>query len=56
MSLSFVLILFCFLIDRIYILMGDFGFTLFYYLGWIFVIIGVIGADLGYLQLKEKEI
>jgi len=41
MSLSFALILFCFLIDRIYIFLGDYGFTFFYYLGWIFAIIGV---------------
>ena len=56
MSLSFVLILLCFLIDRIYIFMGDFGFTLWYFLGWIFVIIGVIGAYFGYLHLNRKEI
>lgn len=56
MSLSFVLILFCFLIDRIYIFLGDFGFTFFYYMGWIFVIIGVVGAYFGYLHLYRKEI
>ncbi len=56
MSLSFVLILLCFLIDRIYIFMGDFGFTLWYFLGWILVIIGVIGAYFGYLHLNSKEI
>lgn len=56
MSLSFVLILLCFLIDRIYIFMGDFGFTLWYFLGWIFVIIGIIGAYFGYLHLNRKEI
>jgi len=55
MSLSFALILFCFLIDRIYIFLGDYGFTFFYYLGWIFAIIGVTGAYFGYLKLKEKE-
>jgi len=56
MSLSFVLILLCFLIDRIYIFMGDFGFTIWYFLGWILVIIGVIGAYFGYLHLNRKEI
>ncbi|MEE9377161.1 MAG: hypothetical protein V3V33_03905 [Candidatus Lokiarchaeia archaeon] len=55
MSLSFVLILLCFLIDRIYIFLGDFGFTFFYFMGWIFVIIGVIGAYFGYLHLHRKE-
>ncbi len=56
MSLSFVLILLCFLIDRIYIFMGDFGFTLWYFLGWIFVIIGIIGAYFCNLHLNSKEI
>ena len=55
MSLSFVLILFCFLIDRIYIFLGDFGFTFFYFMGWIFVIIGTLGAYFGYLHLNRKE-
>ena len=55
MSLSFVLILLCFLIDRIYIFLGDFGFTFFYFMGWVFVIIGVIGAYFGYLHLNRKE-
>jgi hypothetical protein len=56
MSLSFVLILFNFLIDRIFIFMGSFGFTLFYYLGWIFVIIGDLGAYFGYIHLTKEEI
>jgi uncharacterized membrane protein len=55
MSLSFILVLFCFLIDRIYILMGDFGFTLFYFMGWIFVIIGILGAYFGYLYFSKNE-
>lgn len=55
MSLSFVLILLNFLIDRIFILMGSFGFTLFYYLGWIFVIIGDMGAYFGYIHLTKGE-
>ncbi len=56
MSLSYVLILFCFLIDRIYILLGDFGFTIFYFLGWIFVIIGAIEAYFGYLHLNIRDV
>ena len=55
MSLSFVLILFCFLIDRIYIFLGNFGFTIFYFMGWIFVITGTLGAYFGYLHLNRKE-
>ncbi len=55
MSLSFILVLFCFLIDRIYILMGDFGFTLFYYMGWILVIIAILGAYLGYLYFTNEN-
>lgn len=49
MSLSFILSLFCFLIDRIYIFYGHFGFTLFYFLAWIFVLIGISGIYFGYI-------
>ena len=57
MSLSFVLVLFNFLINSLFIFMGSFGFTLFYYLGWIFVIIGEVGAYFGLLHLtKEKNL
>ncbi len=56
MSLSFVLVLFCLGINGFYVLLGGFGFTFFYYLGWIFVIISVTGAYFGLLKLKEKEI
>jgi len=55
MSLSFILVLLCFLIDRIYILMGDFGFTLFYFMGWIFLIIAIFGAYLGYLYFSNEN-
>ena len=50
MSLSFILTFFCFLIDRIYIFYGHFGFTLFYFLAWIFVLIGMFGAYFGYIH------
>jgi hypothetical protein len=55
MSLSFILVLLMFLIDRILILFGDPGFTLFYFMAWIFVIIGFLGAYLGYIKPKSKE-
>ncbi len=49
MSLSYILALFCFLIERIYVFYGHFGFTLFYYLGFIFVLIGISGIYFGYI-------
>ena len=55
MSFSFFMALLCFLVDRIYILMGDFGFTLFYYMLWIFVIIGVFGSYFGHVYLIGKK-
>ncbi|MEJ2251558.1 MAG: hypothetical protein P8Y70_10315 [Candidatus Lokiarchaeota archaeon] len=50
MSLSFMLIFLNFFIDRILILGGSPGFTLFYYLGWIFSVLGIAFAYLGYIR------
>ena len=54
MSLSFILVLVMFLIDRILILFGDPGFTIFYFMAWIFVLIGFLEAYLGYIKSKSK--
>ncbi|MFX1339052.1 MAG: hypothetical protein ACFFDK_10615 [Promethearchaeota archaeon] len=54
MSLSFILVLLMFLIDRILILFGDPGFTIFYFMAWTFVIIGFLEAYLGYIKPKSK--
>ena len=68
MSLSFLLIFFCFLINHIYFILDILstsltsserilasGYTFFYYLGWIFVIVGVTSAYLALFNIKEKE-
>ena len=51
MNFSFLLILFMFLIDRLTILMqiSD-GFTIFYFLGWILTLFGMLCAYFGYLK------
>jgi len=54
MSLSYISVLLCLLVDRIYIFFGHFGFTLFYFLAWVFVIIGIISTYYGYLRLDIK--
>ena len=54
MSISYISVLLCLLIDRIYIFLGDFGFTIFYFLSWILVIIGIISTYYGYLKLDVK--
>jgi len=54
MSLFFMLVLLSFLIDRILILFGDPGFTFFYFLGWSCLIIGIVGAYLGYIKPRSK--
>lgn len=54
MSLFFMLVLLNFLIDRVLILLGDPGFTFFYFLGWSCVIIGIVCAYLGYIKPKSK--
>ena len=55
MSLFFVLVLLSFLLDRILILFGSPGFTIFYFLAWSFVIGGMLCAYLGYISPKSKE-
>ncbi|MHA1489941.1 MAG: hypothetical protein ACTSRI_09815 [Promethearchaeota archaeon] len=55
MSLCFMLVLFGFLIDRVFILLGSPGFTIFYFLAWSFVIVAMLGAYLGYVNPKSKE-
>jgi len=54
MSVSYILVLFCLLVDRIYIFFGHYGFTIFYFLAWIFVIIGIFSTYFGYLRLDIK--
>ncbi len=55
MNLSFILTFIFVLIDRITIIMGSQGFTIFYYLAWSFVVIGFLGAYLGYIRPKATE-
>ncbi|MFX0031640.1 MAG: hypothetical protein ACFE8E_15210 [Candidatus Hodarchaeota archaeon] len=56
MSIFFILVPLNFLFDRLLILIGgdQFSFSVFYYLGWIFVICGIIGAYFGYIRPKSK--
>ena len=55
MSFSFIMTLVFLLIDRITIIMGSQGFTVFYFLAWIVVIVGFLGAYLGYIRPKSTE-
>ncbi|KKM07131.1 hypothetical protein LCGC14_1737030 [marine sediment metagenome] len=55
MSISFMLIFLNFAIDRVLIFLGSPGFTLFYFLAWIFVIVGIFGAYYGYIRPKSSE-
>jgi len=55
MSVSFMLIFLNFAIDRVFIFLGSPGFTVFYYLGWIFAIIGIFGAYYGYIRPRAGE-
>lgn len=55
MSISFMLIFLNFAIDRVFVLLGDPGFTAFYYLAWISAIVGIFGAYYGYIRPKSRE-
>ena len=55
MSLCLVLVMVMFLIDRIFILLGNPGFTIFYFMAWIFVVLAFLAAYLGYIRPKSSE-
>ena len=55
MAIFFILVPLSFLIDRILILAGSPGFSLFYFLAWIFVIIAILGAYFGYIRPKSEK-
>jgi hypothetical protein len=55
MSVSFIMTFIFILIDRITIIFGSEGFTIFYFLAWCFVIVGFLGAYLGYVRPKAAE-
>ncbi len=55
MSFSFMLIFLNFAIDRVLIFLGSPGFTVFYFLAWIFAIVGIFGSYYGYIRPKSKE-
>jgi hypothetical protein len=55
MAIFFILVPLSFLIDRILILVGGPGFSLFYFLAWIFVIFAILGAYFGYISPKSEK-
>ena len=55
MSLSFTLVFFFFVIDRLLILLGNPRFTIFYFLAWASVVVGILGAYLGYIRPRSKD-
>lgn len=55
MSVSFILVLVNLLIDRITIILGSSGFTIFYFVAWALVILGFMGAYLGYIRPGSAE-
>ena len=57
MAICFIIILFCFFIDRMLVTIPglEHGFTLFYFFGWISGSIGIGGAYYGYIKPRKKE-
>lgn len=53
MCISFMSVFLSFLIDRIFILMGSPGFTVFYFLAWILGILGIISAYFGFIKPRS---
>jgi MFS family permease len=55
MAIFFILVPFYFLIDRLLILFGGPGFSVFYFLAWIFVLLGIIAAYYGYIRPRTSK-
>jgi hypothetical protein len=55
MSIGFIFIFLSFALDRILILLGEPGFTFFYFAAWSSGIIGILGAYLGYIRPKASK-
>jgi hypothetical protein len=53
MSVFFIMVPLNFFIDRLTILFGGPGFSVFYFLAWIFVILGIMGAYFGYIRPRK---
>ena len=54
MSIFFILVLVNFFLDRLTILLGGPGFSVFYFLGWICVLVGMLFAYYGYIKPKAR--
>jgi hypothetical protein len=55
MAIFFILVPFNFLIDRLLILFGGPGFSAFYFLAWIFVLLGIIASYYGYIRPRTNN-
>ena len=55
MAFSFIVTFCCFLIDQIYGFLGIGAYSIFYYMAWIWAIIGMLGTYLGYITPKSHE-
>jgi len=55
MAISFIFVLVFQFIDRIYVVLGSPGYTPFYFMGMIAVIISILGAYLGYIRPGASE-
>lgn len=54
MALSYILVLLCLTFDQYFIYLGSYGFTIFYFISWIFVLFGGITGYLGYLKMIKN--
>ena len=55
MAIFFILVPFNFLLDRLLILFGGPGFSVFYFLAWIFVLLGIIASYYGYIRPRTPN-
>lgn len=55
MAIFFILVPLNFLLDRLLILFGGPGFSIFYFFAWIFVILGIIAAYYGYIRPRQVD-
>jgi hypothetical protein len=54
MALGFMLIFFCFLLDRLMLILFSWAYSIFYFIAWLFVFVSTIAAYKGYLEPAGK--
>jgi hypothetical protein len=54
MAMSLILIFLCFVLDRLMLILFNWAYSIFYFLGWVWAIIAIYAAYAGYIMPSSK--